>query len=68
MNRSMAFESTALLARGEAGIGKSTLLMAAACRREEEPGLQALHASREQSEAGPPFAGLHQPVIPLLGG
>ena len=56
----------ALLVRGEAGIGKSTLL-AAACRRAEDVGMQVLHATGVQSEAQLPFAGLHQLVLPVLG-
>jgi predicted ATPase len=55
-----------LLVRGEAGIGKSTLL-AVACRRAEAPGMRVLRASGVQSEAQLPFAGLHQLVMPVLG-
>src|ERR687890_1096817 len=56
----------ALLVRGEAGIGKSTLL-AAASRRAEAAGMRVLRASGVQSEAQLPFAGLHQLVMPVLG-
>src|SRR3954470_21738279 len=55
----------ALLVRGEAGIGKSTLL-AAASRRAEAAGIQVLHTTGVQSEAQLPFAGLHQLVLPVL--
>src|SRR5919112_6385480 len=56
----------ALLVRGEAGIGKSTLL-AAAYRRAEAAGMQVLRTTGVQSEAQLPFAGLHQLVMPVLG-
>jgi DNA-binding CsgD family transcriptional regulator len=55
----------ALLVRGEAGIGKSTLL-AAASRRAEGAGMRVLRATGVQSEAELPFAGLHQLLMPLL--
>jgi hypothetical protein len=55
----------ALLVRGEAGIGKSTLL-AAAGRRAEAAGMRVLRATGVQSEAELPFAGLHQLLMPLL--
>src|ERR687896_589 len=57
---------SALLVRGEAGIGKSTLL-AAASQRAEAAGMRVLRASGVQSEARLPFAGLHQLVLPVLG-
>jgi predicted ATPase len=56
----------ALLVRGEPGIGKSTLLVAAR-QRAEAAGMQILHTAGVQSEAELPFAGLHQLVSPLLG-
>ena len=56
---------SALLVRGEAGIGKSTLL-AAASRRAEAAGMRVLRATGVQSEARLPFAGLHQLVLPVL--
>jgi predicted ATPase len=56
----------ALLVRGEAGIGKSTLL-AAACRRAENAGMRVLRTAGVQSKAQLPFAGLHQLVLPVLG-
>jgi DNA-binding CsgD family transcriptional regulator/tetratricopeptide (TPR) repeat protein len=55
----------ALLVRGEAGIGKSTLL-AAASRRAEAAGMRVLRMTGVQSEARLPFAGLHQLVMPVL--
>jgi DNA-binding CsgD family transcriptional regulator/tetratricopeptide (TPR) repeat protein len=55
----------ALLVRGEAGIGKSTLL-AVASRRAEAAGMRVLRATGVQSEAELPFAGLHQLLMPLL--
>jgi DNA-binding CsgD family transcriptional regulator len=55
-----------LVVRGEAGIGKSTLL-AAARDRAEAAGVAVLSAAGVQSEAHLPFAGLHQLLQPLLG-
>jgi DNA-binding CsgD family transcriptional regulator/tetratricopeptide (TPR) repeat protein len=57
---------SALLVRGEAGIGKSTLL-AAASGRADAAGMQVLRTTGVQSEARLPFAGLHQLVMPVLG-
>jgi DNA-binding CsgD family transcriptional regulator len=56
---------TALLVRGEPGIGKSTLL-AAAVRCAETAGMRVLSMTGVQSEAHLPFAGLHQLVLPVL--
>jgi predicted ATPase len=55
-----------LVVRGEAGIGKSTLL-AAARGRAGGAGMFVLSAVGVQSEAHLPFAGLHQLLQPLLG-
>jgi len=55
-----------LVLRGEAGIGKSTLL-AAARDRAEAADMAVLAAAGVQSEAHLPFAGLHQLLRPLLG-
>jgi DNA-binding CsgD family transcriptional regulator len=55
----------ALIVRGEPGIGKSTLL-AAAARRARAAGMQLLQTSGVQSETQLPFAGLHQLVLPVL--
>ncbi|WP_328760437.1 ATP-binding protein [Streptomyces sp. NBC_00271] len=51
---------------GEAGIGKSTLL-AAAARHARGQGLQILQAVGVESESLVPFAGLHQLLRPVLG-
>src|ERR1700722_17225568 len=57
----------ALVVLGEAGIGKSSLL-AAAARLAGQAGAQVLTATGIQAETRLPFAGLHQllrPVLPL---
>lgn len=55
----------ALVIRGEAGIGKSTLL--AAVRREAvDRSMTLLTACGVESESHVPFAGLHQLLTPLL--
>src|SRR3712207_8788586 len=56
----------ALLVRGEAGIGKSTLL-AAASQRAEAAGVRGFRTTGGQAEAGPPFAGPPQLGFSLLG-
>jgi AAA ATPase-like protein len=56
-----------LVVRGEAGIGKSTLL-AAATTRARDHGMLVLTATGVQSEAHLPFAGLHQLLRPILSG
>jgi DNA-binding NarL/FixJ family response regulator len=55
----------AVVVRGEAGIGKSSLLEAAS-RRASAHGMVVLRTSGAQSEAHLPFAGLHQLLQPLL--
>ena len=55
-----------LVVRGEAGIGKSSLL-AAASESARARGLLVLRTSGVQSEGNFPFAGLHQLLRPLLG-
>jgi DNA-binding CsgD family transcriptional regulator len=55
-----------LVVRGEAGIGKSTLLTAARCKA-DAAGMVVLSAAGVQSESHLPFAGLHQLLQPLLG-
>jgi DNA-binding CsgD family transcriptional regulator len=55
-----------LLVRGEAGIGKSSLL-AAATEQATAHGIQVLSAVGVQSEARLPFGGLHQLLHPILG-
>jgi ABC-type transport system involved in cytochrome c biogenesis ATPase subunit len=55
----------ALVVRGEAGIGKSSLL-AAAAGLAGQAGAQVLTATGIQAEATLPFAGLHQILRPVL--
>ena len=55
----------ALVVRGEAGIGKSTLLEAAALRARERD-VAVVSATGIPSEARFAFAGLHQLLIPFL--
>jgi len=57
----------ALLVRGEAGIGKSALL-AAAKGRATHRGVTVVSTTGALSEAQLAFAGLHQLLLPLLGG
>ncbi|HEU5212020.1 MAG TPA: AAA family ATPase [Gaiellaceae bacterium] len=57
----------ALVVRGEAGIGKSALL-AAARERALERGVSVVSTVGALSEAQLAFAGLHQLLLPLLGG
>src|SRR3954453_10431675 len=52
----------ALVLRGDAGIGKSALLAAAAARA---GGARTLAATGAESEAELPFAGLHQLLLPV---
>jgi predicted ATPase len=56
----------ALLLRGDAGIGKSSIL-AEAGERARGQGMVVLGATGVQSEAKLPFAGLHQLLRPILG-
>ena len=55
-----------LVVRGEAGIGKSALL-AAAAGLAADSGARVLSATGIQAEARLPFAGLHQLLRPVLG-
>src|SRR5258707_4471853 len=55
----------ALVVRGEAGIGKSTLL-AAARERAFDRGVAVGSTTGAPSEAQPAFAGLHPLLLPLL--
>jgi DNA-binding CsgD family transcriptional regulator/tetratricopeptide (TPR) repeat protein len=57
----------ALVVRGEAGIGKSALL-AAAKERAAHRGITVVSTTGVLSEARLGFAGLHQLLLPLLGG
>src|SRR2546423_10506390 len=54
-----------LLVRGEPGIGKSTLLAAAAAQATDH-GFHVLSTVGVQSEAHLPFGGLHQLLRPIL--
>jgi DNA-binding CsgD family transcriptional regulator len=55
----------AVVVRGEAGIGKSSLLEEAS-RRASAQGMVVLRTNGARSEAHLPFAGLHQLLQPLL--
>jgi len=57
----------ALVLRGPAGIGKSSLL-AAAGSAGQAAGMRVLTAKGVRNESGLPFAGLHQLIRPLLSG
>jgi DNA-binding CsgD family transcriptional regulator len=57
----------ALVVRGEAGIGKSALLIAAR-ERARHRGIAVVSTTGALSEAQLAFAGLHQLLLPLLGG
>src|SRR5712692_2279535 len=56
-----------LVVRGDAGSGKSALLIEAG-RQAEEAGKLVLRATGVESEARMPFAGLHQLLRPVLSG
>ena len=56
----------ALVVRGEPGVGKTSLLMAAN-RHATASGVQVLTALGVESEADLTFSGLHQLLLPLLG-
>jgi DNA-binding CsgD family transcriptional regulator len=58
-------QSRVLVVRGEAGVGKTALLLYAL---ETAAGLQICRASGVESEMELPFAGLHQLCAPLLDG
>src|SRR5689334_7806552 len=57
--------SGVLVLRGEAGIGKTALLEWAAG---QASGMQVARVAGVQAEMGMGFAGLHQLLIPFLGG
>jgi len=57
----------AIVVRGEAGIGKSSLLAELAARAREH-GMLVLTTAGAQSETHLPFAGLHQLLRPVLAG
>lgn len=58
-------DGQALLVRGEAGVGKS-LLLAAAAEHAEARGHRVVRVTGVESETAMPFAGLHQMLHPLL--
>jgi DNA-binding CsgD family transcriptional regulator len=58
---------SSLVVRGEAGIGKSSLLAEAASRAREH-GMLVLTTAGAQSETHLPYAALHHLLRPLLGG
>ena len=60
-------KGSAIVVRGEAGIGKSSLLAEAATYARER-GMQVLATSGAQSETHLPFAALHQLLRPVLDG
>ena len=62
-----AGEGTAVVVLGEAGIGKSSLLRAAADLA-REAGCQVLTTTGVEAETLLPFAGLHQLLRPILAG
>ncbi|WP_406097620.1 AAA family ATPase [Kitasatospora purpeofusca] len=61
----LAPDGQALVLRGEAGVGKSTLLDLAA-RLAAEDGQLVVRATGVEAESGLPHAGLHQLLYPLL--
>ncbi len=65
LDQAVLGHGSAMLVRGEAGIGKTTLL-AQARRLAEQRGLQVLTCSGVRTEANLPFAGLHQLLRPVL--
>ncbi len=60
-------KGSAIVVRGEAGIGKSSLLAELAVRA-RELGMLVLTTAGAQSETHLPFAGLNQLLRPVLGG
>jgi hypothetical protein len=62
-----AGSSGVLVLRGQAGIGKTALLQETA-ERAVAAGMRLAHAVGSQAERGFDFAGLHQLLVPFLGG
>ncbi|MBV9414022.1 MAG: AAA family ATPase, partial [Solirubrobacterales bacterium] len=60
-------DGSALLLRGEAGIGKSVLLDAAVDRARAS-GFQVLYTAGVQTESGLPYSGLHRLLRPAVAG
>lgn len=65
LDEAVAGRGAAVLLRGEAGIGKTSLL-AAAQRLAARRGIQVLTCSGVRAETQLPFAGLHQLLRPVL--
>src|SRR3954469_2008698 len=65
LDRARGGESTALVLRGEAGIGKTTLLDY--CARQAS-GCRLVQVAGVESEMELPFAALHQLCTPIWGG
>jgi DNA-binding CsgD family transcriptional regulator len=63
LDRARRSESAVLVIRGDAGVGKSALLVQAVAQSD---GMTVLRAMGVESEAELPFAGLHQVVRALL--
>ena len=63
---SLSDRGAALLVRGEAGIGKSSILAEGSALAAGR-GMLVLSATGVESESAIPFAGLHQIVRPILG-
>jgi DNA-binding CsgD family transcriptional regulator len=62
----LPYGGAGLVVSGEAGVGKSALLLYARARADAR-GLRTLTAVGVESEAELPFAGLHQLLYPILG-
>jgi DNA-binding CsgD family transcriptional regulator len=65
VTQARAGRGSALVVRGHAGIGKSTLLKAAG-RCAAEAAMSVLSANGAEAESALPFAALHQLIAPLL--
>jgi AAA ATPase domain len=63
----LAGSSGVLVLRGQPGIGKTALLRETA-ERAEDAGMRLAGAAGSQAERGFDFAGLHQLLVPFLGG
>lgn len=65
--RAIRRRGEATVLRGETGVGKSSLLSAAATHAADE-GMTVLRATGVESEATVPFSGLHRLLRPVLSG
>jgi AAA ATPase domain len=63
----VAHQGSAIIVRGEPGVGKSSLLRAAS-ERASDAGAQLLRGAGVQSESHVPYSGLHQLLHPIIGG